>query len=74
MAIDTAVKRASAATVMVPFPPSVVANGSIDAADRQHSAWSYAGILADNPIASTTIRIPSIPTMPTIPSMHVRGW
>jgi len=47
MAIDTARKRKSAATVGAVWNgPSVVPTGAIDQADRQHVAWSYSGILA----------------------------
>jgi hypothetical protein len=53
MAVDTADKRASvlglglAALLVLPSP------GLIDQPDRQHVAYSYRGIEADNPIVIT---------------------
>lgn len=50
MAIDSEVKRKSAATVGAIWNgPSVVPNSTIDQADRQHIGWSYSGITADEP-------------------------
>lgn len=47
MAIDTAQKRKSVATVASYWnAPSVIADGSFNQADRQHIGWSYSGILA----------------------------
>jgi hypothetical protein len=47
MAIDTAQKRASSATISAIWNgPSVIPDSSFDQADRQHIAWSYSGILA----------------------------
>ena len=44
MAIDSAQKRASAATVSSVWAgPSVISDGSFDAADRAHIGWSYGG-------------------------------
>lgn len=46
MAVDTEQKRKSVATVGTVWnPPTVVVDGSIDGADRQHIGWGYAGIL-----------------------------
>lgn len=50
MAIDSEVKRKSAATVAAVWnAPSVVPNSTIDNPDRQHIGWSYSGIVADEP-------------------------
>ena len=44
MAIDTQVKRQSAATVHNHWNgPSIVPSGSFDEADRIHIGWTYAG-------------------------------
>lgn len=54
MAIDSAIKRASiAAIAALAIGPSVVPSGSFDQADRQVIGYSYAGILAGAPPAST---------------------
>lgn len=50
MAIDSEQKRKSAATVaMIWNGPSVVPDGTINQADRQHIGWSYSGIAAGAP-------------------------
>lgn len=41
MAVDTLSKRVSALNKSLPIP-----DGTLDAGDRQHIAWSYSGILA----------------------------
>jgi hypothetical protein len=47
MAIDTADKRRSSTTCLMPFyPASVSIDGSMSQADRQEAAWGYSGILA----------------------------
>lgn len=47
MAIDTADKRRSSTTALMPFyPASVSIDGSMSQADRQEAAWGYSGILA----------------------------
>lgn len=54
MAIDSAIKRASIAAIGAQFiGPSVIPDGTIAQADRQTIAYSYAGILAGTPAAST---------------------
>lgn len=51
MAIDTAQKRRSSASFLLPFfTTSVSIDGSMSQADRQESAWGYSGILAAAPI------------------------
>ena len=57
MAIDTERKRKSAATVATIWnAPSVVPDGTIAQADRQHIGWSYSGILAQAAGAAQTGR------------------
>jgi hypothetical protein len=52
MAIDTRSKRASAVGFLAPWAiPAVEPDGSLDQGDRQHSAWTYSGILAGIPSA-----------------------
>lgn len=53
MAIDSAQKRASAATVVSYWnAPSVIPSGTFDEYDRAHIAWSYSGIVPEQ--ADTT--------------------
>ena len=50
MAIDTAQKRASVATVASVWNgPSVIPDGTIAASDRLHIGFSYSGIAAQAP-------------------------
>ena len=47
MAVDTRSKRASSVNFGKPYVASLVLpDGTIGQGDRQHSAWSYSGILA----------------------------
>ena len=56
MAIDTAQKRASAATVGAVWNgPSVIPDGTISQADRQQIGWGYSGILL--PISITVYSV-----------------
>ena len=49
MAIDTRAKRQSAAQVGAPLPPSVLPDGSLNAADRSQIGWTYRGIAVTTP-------------------------
>ncbi len=50
MALDTRNKRSSAIDIGSPWRAEMpTPDGTINAADRQHAAFQYAGILADNP-------------------------
>ena len=52
MAIDTRNKRSSAINPQSPWRGQWPApDSTIDQADRQHTLWSYAGILAGAPVA-----------------------
>ena len=53
MAIDTPTKRASAIGVGLVFVLSIIPDGTISAGDRQTSANSYSGIIAEFPDVST---------------------
>ena len=58
MAVDTASKRASSMQVLLPWvvaPP--IPDGAISQGDRQHVAWSYAGILAAEAAVEATPRV-----------------
>ena len=67
MAVDTRNKRASvlgvamAVTLVLPAP-----DGAVAAADQNHTAYSYAGITADNPVptlaAQTCLSITALRT------------
>lgn len=58
MAIDTAQKRASLATVANPWNgPSIIPDGSLDQGDRQQVGWSYSGILAAAPLLPFALEI-----------------
>lgn len=47
MPVNTRSKRASSVQVLMPFILApVLPDGAISAADRQHIAWMYSGILA----------------------------
>jgi len=50
MAIDSEQKRKSVTTIATVWNgPSVVPDGTINGADRQHIGWSYSGIAAQTP-------------------------
>jgi hypothetical protein len=54
MAIDTRNKRSSAINPQCPWRGQWPApDSTIDQADRQHSLWSYAGILATGLVVAT---------------------
>ena len=56
MAIDTAQKRQSAAFGIIPFPTTLIPDGTIDQGDRQWVGWTYAG-LVEAAAAVTATRI-----------------
>ena len=66
MAIDTAAKRSSSLDHEEPWTwGAPLPDGVIDQGDRQHSIWSYSGILAGAPIVVVT-PLPSLfAAMPT---------
>ena len=54
--LDTRSKRASSVNVLKPWTLALVLpDGAIGQADRQHSAWAYAGILASGGAALPTV-------------------
>ena len=53
--LDSRSKRASSIQILAPFILSLVLpDGSVSQGDRQHTAFSYSGILATAPSAVTT--------------------
>lgn len=57
MAINTRNRRSSAINPQCPWRGQWPApDSALDQADRQHSLWSYAGILADAPVEPPAIR------------------
>lgn len=55
-AIDTRDKRSSAIHVGLPWRCQYpVADGTIGQADRQHTAWLYSGVLAEEPETGSPI-------------------
>lgn len=60
MALDTSSKRRSSVSVCQawqPTPPSPTDSpGTIDRADREHSAFAYSGIAADAPASAVDLR------------------
>jgi len=56
MAIDSAIKRASIASIGSFFVgPSVIPTGGFDQADRQHIGYGYSGILAGEAVEESMV-------------------
>lgn len=73
MAIDTAQKRASVATIATVWNgPSIIPSGAFPQAARQHVGWSYTGILAAAAVA--VARILTLPDRGFGLALPVRGF